>query len=116
MTGRSKILVGLGWTPYSSTNNFEVLDLDSTISKCKNLPTFPMSIAGAMGGMLTNETLVICGGSSKCYTFNNAEWKLSFELKEEVIFGASTQSSNDQFLISGGRNCTNYYFKDVKLY
>jgi hypothetical protein len=120
LTGSSKILVGLGWTFTSWTNTVEIVDLDSTMSKCKNLPKFPEPTAGAVGGISNNTHPTICGGgsplSNKCHTFVDDEWRPSFEMKHEVIFGASAQSANSQFLIiSGGNSGSGQYFKDVNV-
>ena len=58
----SKILITNGWNYDGNQENSEIVDL--TIkggNKCKNWPDFPISVNGAVGGLIGN-TVLICGG------------------------------------------------------
>ncbi len=120
-SGYTKILVGLGSTKSGRTNNFEVIDLESTTSKCSQVPPYPLAIEGAMGGIGINEKPIVCGGYSStfhnnCYMLDKT-WQSSHSLKTALAYGAIAPSpftnKSHYFILSGGWSQSSSYLNTV---
>jgi len=113
--GFSKILVGTGKTLNVTTDDIEVIDLESSSTTCTNLPAFPSQIRGGIGGLQGEEPL-ICGGfdsglgnyTNKCYLLRNGSWIQTYPLSESKAFMAISPSpfinESNLFFLSGGTN------------
>jgi N-acetylneuraminic acid mutarotase len=92
----------------SMTDICEVINLKSSNSTCKNLPKFPVPVAGAIGGLVFKETPIVCGGiqidnfSNKCYSLKNKEWVSSYSMNSARAFAAAAQLQDGKLLVSGG--------------
>ncbi len=98
-----------------TTDDIEVIDLESPSTTCSNLPSFPSQIHGGIGGLQDEEPL-ICGGfdsglgnfTSKCHLYRNGGWVETYSLTEPKAFMAISRTpfdeESDRFLISGGQN------------
>ncbi len=137
--GFSKILVGIGSTATGTTNDFEIIDLlqtpySSQTSKtskksqtpyssqtsqtskttdlnCSNFSPFPYSAYSAVGGLVSQETPIVCGGSTSenlCYSNLKDSWTMSPSLNENRLYAASISSPIDKepfsILVSGSSN------------
>jgi hypothetical protein len=121
-SGYTKILVGLGATTSGSTNNFEVIDLESTTSKCSQVTPYPVALHGSMGGIGMNEKPIVCGGygssahHSECYKLDKI-WQTSISLKATIAYGAIAPSpftnKSHHFILSGGRSQSSSYLNTV---
>ena len=56
----TKILTVAG-LPYKLGMKMEVMDLSDPEFACKNLPDYPVPIRAVIGGMVSNDTILICG-------------------------------------------------------
>ncbi len=98
-----------------TTDDIEVIDLESSSTTCTNLPAFPSQIRGGIGGLQEEEPL-ICGGfdsglgnyTNKCYLLRNGSWIETYPLSESKAFMAISPSpfldKSDRFYVSGGSN------------
>ena len=90
------------------TDICEVINPKSSNSTCKNLPNFPVPVAGAIGGLGFKETPIICGGlqidnfSNKCYSLKNKEWVSSYSMNSARVAAAAAQLQDSKLFVSGG--------------
>ena len=118
-SGYSKILVGLGSTKSGRTNNFEIIDLESSTSKCPQVSSYPSAIYGAMGGIGMNKKPIICGGVASSYVSNcyslDQTWQPLASLKTALAHAAAAPSpfKSHQIVISGGSTGSSQNFVDV---
>ncbi len=110
----TKVLVGLGYVSGDEpTNTIEIIDLESTLTACKNLPNSQLESWGSFGGLGFQDKPLICGGynsspkySNKCFSLEGNEWINSSSLNTVLYQAAVSPSpypSNDQklFVTSG---------------
>jgi hypothetical protein len=92
------------------TDNCEVINLEPSASTCKNLPNFPATVYGAIGGFEVKGNSVICGGwqnynqSSKCFSLENNTWVSSYRRNSAKTSAASSQLQDGQLIVTGGQN------------
>jgi hypothetical protein len=92
----------------SMTPICEVINLKSSNSNCKNLPNFPVLVAGAIGGLGLKDTPIICGGlqidylSKRCYSLKNKEWVSSYSMNSAKALSGVAQLQDGKLLVSGG--------------
>jgi hypothetical protein len=62
-------------------DSIEVIDLSSEAKHCQNLPDFPILVKGQVGGIIYENTTLLCGGHSHkkridlCYALHkNNSW------------------------------------------
>jgi hypothetical protein len=109
--GLTKLLVCGG---FIGVEDCEVIDLESSNTTCKNPPTFPAGVSGAIGGLGFKENPIICGGlqntddSNRCYSLENNEWVSSVDLNSVRVYGAEAQLQDGHILVTGGRNGSAY--------
>ena len=91
-SGSRKILVGVEKVEkVGFSDDIEIIDLDSSATSCERVERFPLSVAGAIGGLDFDENPMICGGianetkikySADCHTFKNGSWTRTSPLSE----------------------------------
>ncbi len=100
-----------------TTDDIEVIDLESSSTTCTNLPALPSQIQGGIGGLQGEEPL-ICGGfdlvlgnyTNKCYILRNDSWIETYPLSDSKAYMAISPSpfldddESNRFFISGGFN------------
>jgi N-acetylneuraminic acid mutarotase len=113
-SGLTKLFVGLGsFSGNINTNTIEVIDLESTMTTCKNLPNFPLELFGSFGGLGFQDKPLICGGcyelknvSNKCFSLEGNGWIYSSSLNRGKCFAAVSPSpypsSNRKLFVTGG--------------
>ena len=80
-SGYTKVLVGIGYAPNGgTTNNFEIIDLQTPSSKCNNVPGYSHSVYGSMAILGIDENDMI----KKSLTFIEKYW---FPHNHDYIFG-----------------------------
>lgn len=62
----TKILIATG---NLIANVSEVIDLSESGSNCSNFDNYPIDVIGATGGLLDNETPLVCGGRSPTWPY-----------------------------------------------
>ena len=85
LKGFSKLLICGGKYELGMTDNCEAIDLDTSLTTCRDPPSFPKVVYIAIGGLTPKESPIICGGyqrdqnddfddiSSNCYSSKNKE-------------------------------------------
>jgi hypothetical protein len=111
--GYTKILVGLGETSNWITDTFEIVDLESPVSKCSQPVSYPMKNRYAAGLLGVDEQPVICGGfdvygqrRAECYHLDKT-WKPFSNLPVKLSRAAmATLADNDsvKLIMTGGSN------------
>ena len=101
------ILVATGGI--QNTDKSQVLDVSSSSTFCSNLPSYPLSLHGAAGGVI-NGSPIICGGTSgphhqTCYRFEKItnSWKLHCSMESARAYHA-TSIVNGALFVTGGLN------------
>jgi hypothetical protein len=104
--GFSKLLICGGESP--NTDTFEVINLASSASTCKNPPNFSATVKAAIGGLRFKGNPILCGGfqngvrSNKCYSLENNEWVASASMNSVRDAAAATQLKDGKLLVTGG--------------
>ncbi len=104
--GFSKLIVCGGY----DIDTCEVINLESSATTCKNLPNFPATFYGAIGGLGFNENPIICGGnqnntfSNRCYSLENNEWVSSGSMNSVSAYVGAAQLQDGTLLVTGGWN------------
>jgi hypothetical protein len=87
----------------------EIVDFNSNLTTCANLPNYPLIVRGTFGGLLDNKVPLVCGGPSvrECYQYNQGQWQLSFPMKENRfhangIVTSPYKNSLQKFYVIGG--------------
>ncbi len=108
LKGFSKLLICGGNNPGIDT--CEVINLESSATTCKDLPNFPATFYGAIGGLGFNENPIICGGnhdnnfSNRCYSLENKEWVSAASMNSVRFHAAAAQLQDGKLLVTGGQN------------
>jgi len=59
-------------------NNVEIIDLASSSTVCQPVQNYPLAIRGVSGGLVDNQTPLVCGGldpvTANCYTYQKPNW------------------------------------------
>ena len=108
------MLVGAGtnW-PSGTTNDVEVVDLDSSGTTCNRLPVLPFVVNGHFGGLGWADQPLICGGLNStflknCSSLEGNEWIPAPDMNEERAYAAVSKSpfpnGPHKLLVTGGRN------------
>jgi hypothetical protein len=88
----------------------EIVDISSSLTTCENLPDYPITTRGTVGGLLDNKVPIVCGGLNvkDCYQYQQGQWQLSFPMNENRYHSAGMVSSPYQnvshklFVVGGG--------------
>ena len=111
-SGYTKVLVGIGYAPNGgTTNNFEIIDLQTPSSKCNNVPGYSHSVYGSMAILGIDEKPIVCGGQSgvlsNCYTIGS-NWQSLPSMKNVLAHGQFAPSpfvnKTYDFIMTGGAN------------
>ncbi len=92
------------------TEAYEVINIKSPTTICKNLPNFPSTIFGSIGGLEHKDFPIICGGqqdgthSNRCYSLKNNEWVSSSSMNSVRSYAAAVQLPDGKILVTGGYN------------
>ena len=105
----SKILITTGSNRDGTQKTSEIIDL--TIkggNKCKNWPDFPLSISGAIGGLIGTDVL-ICGGYDsryidECYSLNSKKATFVTYMLNKREDAASLVLNDNTLWITGGHD------------
>jgi hypothetical protein len=109
----TKLLVGLGFTSDGITNTIEIVNIESTLTTCKNLINFPLELPGSFGGLGFLDKPLICGGrdqeqniSKKCFSLEGTEWINTSSLNSGRYWVAVSPSpypkKNQKLFVTGG--------------
>jgi hypothetical protein len=111
--------VGTGITIQGLSNNFETIDLESSLSNCKTIQNLPASIEGAVAGLTSSDKPITCGGigftsakkrhrSEDCFVLlgESLQWK-PFPALTKPKYGAAVVSSpipkySQRLFLTGG--------------
>ena len=97
----SKILITNGWNFDGKQETSEIVDLTIKGSnKCKNWPDFPISVSGAVGGLIGN-TVLICGGHTSNKTYVDACHSLTSQ-KATLVTHMSVGRDNAASIVLSG--------------
>ena len=103
--------------PYENGAKSEVIDLANPEAVCQLLPNFPDQIYASTGGLINNETPLICGGSrgggdgaTECFTIGKTEETTGIVTKmlESRLYPSSVVL-DDRLWIYGGRTDTSEF-------
>ncbi len=105
-----------GATELSGARDVEIIDLEISASTCQKFPFCPVDIYQSVGGLLSNNIPLICGGAypehSECFAYKDNDWKPSSSMTEPKRALTITKSpflkEDYQLIISGG-----YYYNST---
>jgi hypothetical protein len=103
-----KLLICGGHIYGSTSDNCEVISLQSSAITCKDTPKFPATFNMAVGGLAFQETPIICGGeqngtlSNRCYSLENNKWVSSAGMSSARERAAVAQLQDGKLLVTGG--------------
>jgi hypothetical protein len=110
-TSKTTDLSQTSQTPYSSQISETSKTSKTTDLNCSNFSPFPYSAYSAVGGLVSQETPIVCGGSTSenlCYSYVKDSWTISPSLNENRLYAASVSSPIDKepfsILVSGSSN------------
>jgi hypothetical protein len=115
--GFSKLLICGG----DNIETCEVINLASSASTCKNTPSFPAEVFGAIGGLGFKENPIICGGlqnnaeSNKCYSLENNEWVSSASMNSVRVKAAAAPLKDGKLLVTGGYDGSGYDLNSAEM-
>jgi hypothetical protein len=101
-------------------NTCEIINLESSVIACKNMPNFPAMTSGAFGGLGFNENPIICGGQNKihskrCFSLENKEWVSHANMSSARAYTISSQLQNGNILVAGGINDSGSYLNSAEI-
>lgn len=119
--GFSKLVMLTGFT-FDGQTHSEVLDLDDADNDCSNVEMeFTEYLIGATGGLITNDSIIICGGEtqstggqSDCYNVKKNSTKKIGTMSIERV-GAASLVVDDQLWITGGFDAQNNVYMSTEL-
>ena len=91
-------------------NHSEVIDLHQKNSSCKNLPSFPIPISDAFGGLIKSKWPLICGGYNyenmgrqpKCFVIGKDKITTAYDLIEPRSGTASVVLNDEVIWVASG--------------
>ena len=104
------MMVAIGRIP-NDYSGIEAVDFEtSRVTKCPAVPSLPVSVRGGAGGLINNQTPLVCSGIpkyNKCYLFQGGTWNQtgSFNTGRAHFVGLPNSPFGDPlhlFLILGG--------------
>ncbi len=110
----SKLLICGGYVQLTgqTTDNCEILDLQSPAKTCTNLANLPEPIGQAFGGRGLKQNPLICGGTNSvangCFSFENNGWISSGSMTSARSNAAVVQLQTGQLFVTGGLNGPNF--------
>jgi hypothetical protein len=116
--GYTKLFVGVGFT--AGITNVETINLETKVSNCSNLKSFPDYLVGAIGGLEFSDNPFICGGcvlseyKQNCFALQNSAWEVFYPLTEKRCFASSCPSpfpqKSHKLLVAGGYDGSGQFF------
>ena len=99
-----KLLISTGY-PLSNGVPSEVIDLENPSNICENLPDFPITVEGSVGGLIQNDIPLICGGwnithNMKCYSIGAKE-NLEVNLIQRRHYSGGIIINNNLWITGG---------------
>ncbi len=111
---KPKLLVGLGNTGDDIvTDSIEIIDLEVASNTCKSMPSYPMKLSSAFGGLgLQNQTMICSGNANNnkyiknCFSLEGSEWTSSPSTNTTRVYAAVSPSpypsKSQLFFVTGG--------------
>jgi hypothetical protein len=107
LKGFSKLIICGGKTKLGMTDNCEAIDLDTSLTTCRDPPNFPKILYSPIGGLTPNKSPIICNGhqgdedSTNCFSLEKNEWVFSVNMNFNRVFTGVTLMLDGKLLVAG---------------
>ena len=109
-THKGRVLIATG-LPYENGRKTEIVDLSDPTFECQGLPDYPLNTKDGGGGLLANNTPIICGGYNgteigECFKLIDKKWNPMKDSMKEARYhaGYGNVVINESLWKSGGMN------------
>ncbi len=118
-----ELLVATGY-PYNPSRKSEVIDIDNPNVSCQSLPDLPVQDVSAVGGLVSGNIPLICGGTviglggetDRCAILNNfGRWIEIGQMLEAKEEAASMLWNQTTLLVTGGQHGPDNYLSATEL-